>query len=572
MGSAADPLTRALTVLRCVAAEPGLGGVLLLDLDPSLLLPLGRWLADSLAGNVVLLGSSTTEEDLWLRTRLAGNEFSTSPGLLAEDPAVVVVPDLCRAGLPVTRAAVTLVGADCASAEVLGHSIRWRPRTRWLAAADRGEVGHLSPHLLDRFPIRVDAADLRECPPATSQILPARPLPMTPAAVAAVVATMEPGLSPRRELTLARVARALAAFDGADTVQPEHVAQAADLLGVTPRSDVPDDVVAEQIDPPVEPADGQESLGSIVDIPALDEPAIVPARYSGPAEVLAATAAFAEEPDRSLYPEDDPQSTPKVHSLRAPGQRRASAKRQQGHAIGVRTATRLHDLAIVATVLEAAKYQAVRRRHATGPRNRLIISPADLRRHRRRPQSGGVLVLVLDHSCRQGWDWSPAIAPYLRWAYEQNAAVSVIEFGHRATAAELNAERFRAASLLDPRLLGALNRLPGLASPLAHALDLALHELRGFTLRGRMSIDEAVLVVVTDGRGNVPLDASLRGRIAGRTGRLGITDALTVAAKVRTLARVRPVVITPGVDQYPELPYDLADAMGGKVIQPEPDR
>ena len=266
------------------------------------------------------------------------------------------------------------------------------------------------------------------------------------------------------------------------------------------------------------------------------------------------------------YPEDEPEALPTITSLRVGGQRRVLPHRLGGQPIGIAPAFDLHDLAIVATVLEAAKFQAVRRQRGGAGDGRLIISAADLRRYRRRPEPGAALVLVLDHSCRRGWDWTPGMAPYLRWAYHENAAVTVIEFGHRETKAELSAERYRASSLSDPQVLASLDREPGLASPLAYALDLAVHELRRFLRRGRAPVDDALLLVRTDGRGNVPLDASVRGRVIGGVGRLGVTDAVAIADTVATLPRTRAVVVAPDVDQYADLPFDLAEAMAGLVI------
>ncbi len=143
--------------------------------------------------------------------------------------------------------------------------------------------------------------------------------------------------------------------------------------------------------------------------------------------------------------------------------------------------------------------------------------------------------------------------------------MSVVEFGHRGASPELRAVGYRARSLLDPRVTGSLDRPPGLASPLAHALDLAVQEVRR-QLRATPN-DRVALLVATDGRGNVPLAASLLNRLPGKpVDRAGIRDALTAASAVKSMSGVEAVVIAPGVDQYGELPFDLAEAMGGKVI------
>ena len=71
--------------------------------------------------------------------------------------------------------------------------------------------------------------------------------------------------------------------------------------------------------------------------------------------------------------------------------------------------------------------------------------------------------------------------------------------------------------------------------------------------------------MITDGRGNVPLDDTAERRIQRRVGAEGIDDALTAAHNIAGLARVTTTVITPPLDQYPHLPDDLAAALGGKV-------
>ncbi|MFD7734930.1 hypothetical protein ACFV6F_31680 [Kitasatospora phosalacinea] len=636
MTAAPAPLARVLTLLDCMAAEPRLGGLLLFDLDPALLPLLGRLLAERLDGAgtggdggtgtggagtgcaaaapVVVLGAWTTAENLWLRTAPTAHGFALEPGALVEHdhdrpPPVVLVPDLQHAPLPVVHAALALLDSDAAAQERLGHSFRWEPRARWLAALPRAAAGNLSPHLLDRFPLRADAgglaealADLRTAagpdaagPPAatggsmTSDALallraalpartwPGRSVPLSPEAVALVVAQMPGAPGHRRDLALARTARALAAAAGADGVGAEHVHEAARLFGLA-QSQAPAPPVATTPAPPPAPrlvdppepaapttAPAASSAGATVERSAVaaPEPRPLPAE---PAPVAAALAA-------SPYPEDDPTALPPFASLRADHRRPGTDRPTGGHRTGVRPARDLHGIALVPTLLEAAKFQAVRAPDG-GPgrsaeRTRLTVSAADLRQYRHARDSGRTLLLVLDHSCRTGWDPAPALAPHLRWAHRQNAAVTVVEFGHRGAPTESAAERYRAASLLDPRIPASVGRAPGLASPLAHALDLVAQELRRLKRRARGGHQETVLVVVTDGRGNVPLDASLLGRVTARVAREGIIDALTAAAAVRRLAPARTVLLTPETGLYPELTHDLAESLGAELfVQP----
>ncbi|MFF4505003.1 hypothetical protein [Streptomyces sp. NPDC001401] len=660
-----DAVTRALTLLSCLATEPGAGGILFLGLDPELLPPLGAWLAahTGTGGAVRTLGSWLGEEDLWLRPRLGDDGFRLVPGLLVEEPGaappVVLVPDLCQAGPAVVRAAVTLLGADAAHVEMHGHSLRWHPRAHWLAAADRTEAARLSPHLLDRFPLRVEAEHLNEALwrlgtdrfwdlPAEREALVAalpafpyvpgtgrRPLP-TPEALDLAVGLVPPDTGMRRGLGLARIARALAARAGAEgeavaeaagpeaeaqaaaeaeqrkpdghraeapsalqrpgvqappasqhpRVEAHHVTEAAVLLGITPPPPRPD---LRPETPPAAPSHVPESAEA-QPTPTAALPTPVPVAAPAPPQPLPAapvtppaTAPPYPYPNSDPYPEDSPDALPQLGSLRPPGRRRSAARRLQGRPVGTMRANDVHDLALVPSMIQAATSRLLQPEHPEHPEsaahaehqeqpthpehpNRpLALRAVDLRQYRRRPEPAHALVLVLDHSCRD-WDPAPALAPHLRWAYETNAAVTVVEFGHRTAELDLCAERVRVPSLLDPAVLDTFDREPGTASPLAHALDLGIHELRRFLRRGRAVVDEALLVVVTDGRGNVPLDASLRGRTPSGVRREGVTDALRVAATASTLNRLRAVVVAPDLDQYAELPAQLAEALGAALV------
>ncbi|MFI5689799.1 hypothetical protein [Streptomyces sp. NPDC051636] len=583
------PVTRALTLLACLATEPGAGGLLFLDLDPELLPALGAWLAAHLGTGADLrtLGSWLGEDELWLRPRLDAHGLRLLPGLLVEEPGdpppVLLVPDLGQAGPAVVRAAVTLLGAEAGHVEMHGHSLRWHPRARWLAAVDRAEATRLSPHLLDRFPLRVEAEQLNDAlwglgtdrfwdlPAERDGLVRALPsLPHTPAdgprplltpgAAERVAALVTAVTGMRRGLALARVARALAARAGAHRTEVRHVMEAAALLGIT-APHIPFEPREEPAPrphlTPAEPQPFQEPQ------PPVAPPTPIPVTEPEPPLPLAPTpVAPRVPPEPAPYPEDSPDALPQPGSLRPPGRRRTVAKRLNGRPVGTMRARDVHDLALVPSMVEAAKSRLL----AADPQDRpLTLRAEDLRQYRRRPEPAHALVLVLDHSCRD-WDPAPALAPHLRWAYESNAAVTVVEFGHGTAELELCAERFRAPSLLHPGLLEAFERAPGAASPLAHALDLGVHELRRFLRRGRAVVDEVLFVVVTDGRGNVPLEASLRGRPPSGVRREGVDDALRVATTAATLNRMRAVVITPDLDQYADLPAELAEVLGATLL------
>ncbi|MGW6744173.1 hypothetical protein ACWGDX_26170 [Streptomyces sp. NPDC055025] len=575
------------------------------------------------AVSLTTLGAATRDEDLWIRPRLArgpdGISFTLVPGPLTESPAgpsLVVVPDLARLSVSGMRAAVQLLGADVATVEHSGLRHRWRPRARWLAVCRAEDTERVPPHLLDRFPVRLSVAGLRTLPgtgtgtpppgtgppgaPLGDRVTdamdlgdrftdPLGPLPdawraaLAPGASRPPLALAEelaprvlellgPDAGHRRALALARIARALARLDGATEVTAARADEAARLIGLpgAPLPSVAAPASGPGLVPPEPPRPG-------------DRPGRAPRRTDrgpdGQRRMPAGRPVLAPEPAESIgpgpvpeagapatpYPEDRTAPSAESASLRTPWPRAAGPASTRGPVIGVRRSHDLRDLAFVRTAMEAAKYQAVR-----GNPARLAIAPGDLRGYARAPEPERLLALVLDHTCRSDLPWRDALEPFLQWAYVSRASAHVVEVGRGDAVSGLRAESFAARSVLDPRIAAALVRPPGRATPLAHGLDQAAQALRRAFQHHRAGLVEAWLVVVTDGRGNVPLDASRRGRTPdGPVGRTGVEDALAVAARIGGMDRTRlhSVVLDPLRRPYAELPHLLADALGGTVVE-----
>ncbi|WP_433916542.1 hypothetical protein [Streptomyces sp. NBC_01744] len=611
-----DPSARLLTALVCAALEPGLSGVLLFDLPPEHLTAvsavfsglLGRAAGQPPGAGVdrTTLNAATVDEDLWLRPRVRrgahGIEFTVEPGPLVDartGPSLVVVPDLARLSVPGMRAAVQLLGADTATVEHSGLRCRWRPRARWLAVCRTEDVELVSPHLLDRFPVRLAVPNMQLRPgsdplgplPASWAAALGRAAPGPPARLGAEVAPRvlellddrdDTGL--RRPLALARIARALARLDDAEEgtagrgtasgvqVTANHVERAARLIGlitvhrpaaapeVAPGPAVPD-VPQPRRDHPSpghHPAQGGHS------------PQAVPVHDSGPAVPIGPVPVPGDRTPGSLpYPEDTVGPRPEGTALHTPTRRTAGTRVARGAVVGVRRARDLWDLAPVRTAMEATKYRAVR-----GEQDRLVIAPQDLRGYVRAPEPVRMLTLVVDHTCHEDWDWHEVFDPFLQWAYVTRASVHIVEVGGLGAAHELRADSFAARSTRDPRIALALARRPGRATPLAHGLDQAGHALRRAFQHHRAGLVEALLVVVSDGRGNVPLAASHRGRQdGGAVGRAGIEDALAAAGRIGSMGRTQLhcVVVDPGRQPYTGLPADLADALHGSVVAGRPE-
>ncbi|MBT2207891.1 hypothetical protein [Actinomadura sp. NEAU-AAG7] len=560
-------LDRVTTALACAALDPDLRGVLLFDLRPDLAAPLGKHLAHALGSErTTHLGSGAREDTLWSRpTPRAGSGITISPGPLVDPPdgppPVVVVGDLARLGLAERRAAITLLDGDVAHLERDGLSLIWTPRSRWLAGCARADVGRVSPHLLDRFPIRIDASELtaetlEAAGPRLAQ--PSGPPAEVPSDVIGDVMALTGRSSPgmRRELALLRLARALATLAGRPTTTMGDVDAAASLIGLSAGLDHLSD--ADQPPP--------ERPGDVLGPPAADAEPVTREVNEPDGPEPTGPGTFALAAPFTPYPEDEAEVGREPGTLRPSPSHKALPALNGGRPIGVRPADRVDDIAVVATFLEAARHQTRRcPRHFTAG-HATHVRAADLRSYRRGGRPNKLLALVLDHTCHDRWDWTRPLAPYLQWAYSGRAAVCVVEVGAQDTACEARAQRFVAAGLLDPRVLQALDRPRGRCTPLAHGLDLVASLLRDRLHRGRLPSEDVLLVVVTDGRGNVPLAASRLGALPEFAGGEGFQDSLHVARAIRALGHVETVVVDPGPRHNARLTVQLSEALGARLL------
>lgn len=615
-----DPLVRRLA---CAALEPGLRRVLLFDAGFETLetaVPLFQSMLQTTtrtAVAVVTLPANALDDDLWgsLTPKLspAGADSATTSGPAVQwqeglltrnrhsaDLLLVVIPDLSRLSLAAARTCIMLLDISVAHLQRHGQDAIWQPQLCWLAACDRERIGRVSPHLLDRFALRLSAparkqthtpADIHNWLAAPEQPLPeldgtaVNRLPVTIITTLQKAVAQQPALSTaavervlaylpisangmRRELALARLSQAQARLEMVGEVRAEHVDEAAKLIGLA--LPLPEEEPPTPAAPPVEPGnepepphtDWHDELSPLDDNPRPQPPLSDPGPPIDPG--APETLAPSPLPD-SPYPEDTAPVERELFALRLPLRRYQSAVTTRGAVIGVQPADSLHDLALLPTVLEAALYQKVRQKEQKGENGRLQIHPTDLRGYRRSPAAEQMLLLLLDYTSLRDCEWQDALLPHLRWAYVNRASVAIIQVGHANAVDELRAQRVTGNSILTPRIGEALEARPGRATPLAHGLEMAYQMLQQAQEHGRALIQHTRFVVVTDGRGNVPLAASHSGQVQMPVNREGIEDALGIAREIQKLKRVDKFVLDPQPQQHAELPGALANFLQGTI-------
>ena len=600
IGDVASPLIQGLA---CAALQPGLRSVLVFDSSPQALRSAANVLTEILkvtsegAVEQVTLGQTDSEETLWgtlvLKSSALGESFDWKPGLLGAGLKVVVIPDLTRLNLVAARACIALMGTEIAQVERHGHQAQWRSEICWIAGCARSEIGMVSPHLLDRFALRLSGqeiqltdrtdalsawfSDLESSPEEVAMLSPElcdhlRAATLIHPTIAAdayeralAYFSDDVGMGMRRELALMRSAHARSQWSGVEQVSAREVDRTAQAMGLKlislpslPTPDCPEL-------PPVEPTDPIETPTSIPTRSDFPKPnAEKPEVYRSDSEVTLPPTTLHSVGDREHpYPEDEAALQREFASLRLPPRRFQAAKGGRGAIIGTEPATIPQDIAWVSTLLEAAKYQAFRQGRSD---QALVVRSTDLRRYRRAIVPEQLLMVVLDYTCLKDCQWQASVLPYLQWSYVERASVCLVQVGAMGAAQELQAQRISGQSILVPRIRSGLEASAGRATPLAHGLDLACQTLRHALQHGRNGVQRAVLIVVSDGRGNVPLDASrLNQKPTRPVKRRGIEDALAIASNIQRLNQVEAIVLNPQPKYYADLPVKLAQALGATI-------
>jgi magnesium chelatase subunit D len=606
------PLFRGLVA---AALNPGLRSIIIFDATTATLNLAAQNLAlmmaevDCCTVTTIQLGVIETEEDLWGQYSLQQGKIAWQPGLLAQgkerELRLLVVPDLTKLNTATARACIALIGSESASLERHGKQERWQPNLCWLVGCPTTseELGSLSPHLLDRFALRLSKGSIEPLMRATPDDLAERirslrlrldeesPVPIealspelssrlqaakqvrsivTFAATGRVTEyfSINENYSVRRELALLRLAAALAQLEGKEEVDRSDVDLAAKTIGLkisyTPKareSKTPDD--APIADPATPRTDDRQQPPS-----TLKQPELVSEK-----EPVSKSDSEWKSPERDMpieyrigdpYREDDVPVQREAASLQLPFRRLRNMGRGYGEIIGVEPASRLEDISIVSTLFEAAKYQNIRGRGTTAP-DRLILTPTDLRKYRRGILPEQMLLMLVDYTSVTDTKWQDALLPYLQWAYVERANVCLVRVGAQNAKPELQADRIITKKVLVKQIDDSLKTESGMATPLAHGLDLSLKTLRRALQHGRNKLEQVVMVVISDGRGNVPLIASQGGKLDLPVGRKGIEDALAVARQIAELKGVKKIVLNPQPKYYSDLPIQLALALGAKI-------
>ena len=599
-----------ITSLACAATSPGLRSMLVVDAPYAGLQQIADLLEKLLQGTTRRrivqhkLGTFEIDEDVWGSLELPGGKpirriFSAERN--AEELQIISIADLSTLSVTAARSYLMLVNADVVHLERNGEHACWQPEQYWIAACKQEDIGAVSPHLLERFTLRLTWQDI--APEAQDHdtkvaellaIVPQQhlapdktidtqaqqqiantekqhPLEVSAEALECVLDYVPThNYYPRREITLARFAMALARLEGDIQLQIKHVEQAAGILGFEAKPAESSQTKQEEgTSHNKESQPDETGKAKPIDIPV---PAPLPIQQTieQPQQVVLPenthtdifdTGKISSDP----YPEDSAPIEREAAALKVPFTRYSSGKATRGPIIGIEESSTLYDLAITSTILEAAKKRHLPpRRHA----HRLLLEQEDLRRYKRGSLSESMLMLVLDYtSVRKQKNWSLALVPYLQMAYTERAKIVIVQVGVATSATqpddnELRAKIISERSILVPRVSLALQAQAGRATPLAHGLELATHRLQHALQHGRNTIGKVTLVVVSDGRGNVPLAVSHAGELSTEIiSRKGIEDTLEIAQQISRMKRVETVILNPATEYYPELPYLLGDAI-----------
>jgi magnesium chelatase subunit D len=308
----------------------------------------------------------------------------------------------------------------------------------------------------------------------------------------------------RADLTIYKAASALAAYEGRAEVTPDDVEAVAELA-LAHRRTIPPTRGPSPPPPPPGTGDRPPTEGSDRESPADPDhrpsPA-PPAEDRGPAatggDPGAAEVIASADPTRL-----EPWAPGKSRRRVGPAGRRGRLGATDRRGIAIRAAAPdgpARDPAIDATLRASAPWQVARGRTDGGP---LILRAADLRINVRARPTRHLILFVVDASRSMGArrrmaQTKAAVLSLLVDAYQKRDRVGLISFG--GTSARLALAPTRSVRVAAREL----DELPiGGATPLTHGLALAFRVVENSRRREPGLVP--LLVLLTDGRGNVPI-------------------------------------------------------------------